>query len=284
MTDFKQKIDFIATIVVENANPNGDPLNGNYPRTDLDGYGIISDVAIKRKIRNRMQDEGQEIFVKSNERIDDGFRSLERRYQSVFTEKGKESDEDVYKRACEKWIDVRSFGQVITFDKKSIGIRGPVSISMAKSLSPVNATSMQITRSTNGQETDKKASDTMGTKPFIDFGVYIVKGSINAFFAEKTGFTKADAGMVKESLRTLFVNDASSARPEGSMDVKDIYWFEHPTKTGVLSSSKVFDMLKYNEIGLLEAKKYEDYEIRIDEEKRTHAESLGLVVDHSHGL
>ena len=284
MTDFKNKIDFIATIVVENANPNGDPLNGNYPRTDLDGYGIISDVAIKRKIRNRMQDEEQEIFVKSNERINDGFRSLERRYQNVFTEKGKESDEDVYKRACEKWIDVRSFGQVITFDKKSIGIRGPVSISMAKSLSPVNATSMQITRSTNGQESDKKASDTMGTKPFIDFGVYIVKGSINAFFAEKTGFTRADAAIIKESLRTLFVNDASSARPEGSMDVKDIYWFEHPTKTGVLSSSKVFDLLQYNEIGLLEAKKYEDYEIRLDEEKRAHAESLGLVVEHSHGL
>ena len=284
MTDFKNKIDFIATIVVENANPNGDPLNGNYPRTDLDGYGIISDVAIKRKIRNRMQDEEQEIFVKSNERINDGFRSLERRYQNVFTEKGKESDEDVYKRACEKWIDVRSFGQVITFDKKSIGIRGPVSISMAKSLSPVNATSMQITRSTNGQESDKKASDTMGTKPFIDFGVYIVKGSINAFFAEKTGFTRADAAIIKESLRTLFVNDASSARPEGSMDVKDIYWFEHPTKTGVLSSSKVFDLLQYNEIGLLEAKKYEDYEIRLDEEKRAHAESLGLVVEHSRGL
>lgn len=284
MTDFKNKIDFIATIVVENANPNGDPLNGNYPRTDLDGYGIISDVAIKRKIRNRMQDEEQEIFVKSNERINDGFRSLERRYQNVFTEKGKESDEDVYKRACEKWIDVRSFGQVITFDKKSIGIRGPVSISMAKSLSPVNATSMQITRSTNGQESDKKASDTMGTKPFIDFGVYIVKGSINAFFAEKTGFTRADAAIIKESLRTLFVNDASSARPEGSMDVKDIYWFEHPTKTGVLSSSKVFNLLQYNEIGLLEAKKYEDYEIRLDEEKRAHAESLGLVVEHSHGL
>lgn len=278
------KIDFIATIVVENANPNGDPLNGNHPRTDIDGYGIISDVAIKRKIRNRMQDEQHEIFVKSNERIDDGFRSLEKRYQNVFTKKNKEDDEDVYKRACEKWLDVRSFGQVITFDKKSIGIRGPVSISMAKSLSPVNATTMQITRSTNGQESEKKASDTMGTKNFVDFGVYLVKGSINVFFAEKTGFSTADAAIIKESLKTLFVNDASSARPEGSMDVKDVFWFEHPNKTGVLSSSKVFDMITYKELNLLEAKKYEDYNIHLDEEKRAHAESLGLVVEHSYGL
>ena len=284
MTDFKHKIDFMATIVVENANPNGDPLNGNYPRTDLDGYGIISDVAIKRKIRNRMQDEGEEIFVKSNERINDGFRSLEKRYQNVFTKKGKELDEEVYQGACQRWLDVRSFGQVITFDKKSIGIRGPVSISMAKSLSPVNATSMQITRSTNGQESEKKASDTMGTKNFVDFGVYLVKGSINVFFAEKTGFTEADAAIIKESLRTLFVNDASSARPEGSMDVKDIYWFEHPTKMGVLSSSKVFDMLTYEELDLLESKRYEDYNVHFDEEKRAYAESLGLVIKHSHGL
>ena len=284
MTDFKNKIDFIATIVVENANPNGDPLNGNHPRTDIDGYGIISDVAIKRKIRNRMQDEQHEIFVKSNERIDDGFRSLEKRYQNVFTKKNKEDDEDVYKRACEKWLDVRSFGQVMTFDKKSIGIRGPVSISMAKSLSPVNATTMQITRSTNGQESEKKASDTMGTKNFVDFGVYLVKGSINVFFAEKTGFSTADAAIIKESLKTLFVNDASSARPEGSMDVKDVFWFEHPNKTGVLSSSKVFDMITYKELNLLEAKKYEDYNIHLDEEKRAHAESLGLVVEHSYGL
>ena len=284
MTDFKNKIYFIATIVVENANPNGDPLNGNHPRTDIDGYGIISDVAIKRKIRNRMQDEQHEIFVKSNERIDDGFRSLEKRYQNVFTKKNKEDDEDVYKRACEKWLDVRSFGQVITFDKKSIGIRGPVSISMAKSLSPVNATTMQITRSTNGQESEKKASDTMGTKNFVDFGVYLVKGSINVFFAEKTGFSTADATIIKECLKTLFVNDASSARPEGSMDVKDVFWFEHPNKTGVLSSSKVFDMITYKELNLLEAKKYEDYNIHLDEEKRAHAESLGLVVEHSYGL
>ena len=186
MTKFEQKVDFIVTVQVVDANPNGDPLNGNYPRTDLEGLGIMSDVSIKRKIRNRMQDMKHDIFVKSNDRVDDGFRSLQKRYQNVFSP--KDIDDEIYKLACEKWLDVRSFGQVITFDKKSIGIRGPVSISMAKSLSPVNITSMQITRSTNGMEAEGRSSDTMGTKPFVEYGVYLSKGSINAYFAETTGF------------------------------------------------------------------------------------------------
>lgn len=282
MTKFEKKIDFIVTISVENANPNGDPLNGNYPRTDLDGYGIMSDVSIKRKIRNRMQDLGHNIFVKSNDRIDDGFRSLEKRYQNKFNP--KDDDESIYNAACEEWLDVRSFGQVITFDKKSIGIRGPVSISMAKSLSPVNITSMQITRSTNGMDSDKKGSDTMGTKPFVDFGVYIVKGSINAYFAEKTGFTSEDTEIIKDCLKSLFMNDSSSARPEGSMDVKEVFWFTHPSKIGVLSSSKVFDLLKYETHNLLEVKSYDEYKIHLDEEKLAHAKSLGLIVEHENGL
>ena len=137
------KVDFLMTIEVKNANPNGDPLTSNMPRIDSLGYGIISDVCIKRKIRNRMQDqfkendlgEGYDIFVKANDRIDDDFKSLEKRYKAYFD---KEKDNEVIERSMnEKWIDVRSFGQVVIFNKKSIGIRGPVSISISKSLDPV---------------------------------------------------------------------------------------------------------------------------------------------------
>ena len=124
----ENKVDFIMTIEVNNANPNGDPLAGNNPRIDSKGYGEISDVCIKRKIRNRMQDEGYEIFVKSRERQDDGFNSLEERYNEFF--KGEKDNLVVEKGFNEKWIDVRTFGQVITYEKKSIGIRGPVSISI----------------------------------------------------------------------------------------------------------------------------------------------------------
>lgn len=112
------KVDFIATIEVRNANPNGDPLAGNMPRTDSSGFGLISDVAIKRKIRNRMQDQGYEIFVKSRDRSDDKFTSLKKRFEDVFT--SKDSDEKIEKEANEKWLDVRTFGQVITYYKKSI--------------------------------------------------------------------------------------------------------------------------------------------------------------------
>jgi Cas7 group CRISPR-associated protein Csh2 len=144
------KVDFIATIEVRNANPNGDPLAGNMPRTDSHGFGLISDVAIKRKIRNRMQDQGYEIFVKSRDRSDDKFTSLQKRFENVFTD--KDSDEKIEKETNEKWLDVRTFGQVITYHKKSIGIRGPVSISMAKSLSTVTPITLQITRSSNSME------------------------------------------------------------------------------------------------------------------------------------
>lgn len=285
MSNFEHKVDFIVTIQVKDANPNGDPLNGNYPRTDLEGLGIMSDVSIKRKIRNRMQDMDQDIFVKSNDRIDDGFRSLQKRYQNIF--KSSDMDDEIYRRACEKWLDVRTFGQVITFDKKSIGIRGPVSINMAKSLSTVNITSMQITRSTNGMKAEggaSKSRDTMGTKPFVEYGVYLIKGSINAYFAEKTGFSKADADVLKESLRTLFENDSSSARPEGSMDVKEIFWFTHPSKLGVISSSKVFDILTYKELDSFDVHSYEDYQIHLNEEKIEEAKLLGLKFEHIYGL
>ena len=263
-----KKRDFILTVEVRNANPNGDPLNGNMPRTDYNGYGEISDVAVKRKIRNRWQDMGMEIFVKSNDRINDDCRSLEKRFENKFGKNTKETDEKIYLDSCKEWLDVRSFGQVITFQKKSIGIRGPISISLAKSISPVIVQTMQITRSTNGEEKEGKASDTMGSKHYVEYGVYVIKGSVNCFFAEKTGFTEEDLKYLKESLQTLFVNDASSARPEGSMTVKELFWFEHGSKLGVVSTAKINELLKYDiEDNMGTFTKYSDYNIRLDDEK-----------------
>jgi CRISPR-associated protein Csd2 len=242
MSILSKKIDFIALVSVNRANCNGDPLNGNRPRTDYNGFGEMSDVCIKRKIRNRMQDMGQEIFVQSEERSQDGFGSLSERASSVL--KGIK-DKDVYGAvACEKWLDVRSFGQVFAFksnekDGVSVGVRGPVSIHQAVSVSPVDVESMQITKSVNGESGAKKSSDTMGMKHFVRFGLYEIKGSVNVQLAEKTGFTDEDAQVLKECLRTLFVNDASSARPDGSMEVVKLYWFKHNCKDGQYSSAKV---------------------------------------------
>lgn len=281
----EQKIDFMVTIEVREANANGDPLSGNMPRTNANNQGIISDVAIKRKIRNRMQDMGHSIFVQANDRIEDGLNSLEKRFKAQFS--GKESDEEINEKANQIWLDVRSFGQVFTYLKdRSFAIRGPVSVSMAHSLEPIIISSLQITRSTNGVEPKKaggRSSDTMGTKHFVDYGVYIVKGSINAYFAEKTGFTAEDAEVLKETLITLFENDASSARPEGSMRVREVFWFTHSNKLGNVSSARVFDLLEFDE-EKQDKSSYEDYAIGLKQAELAEFQTKGLKVEILEGL
>ena len=269
MSTLANKIDFVALVSVTRANSNGDPLNGNRPRTDYNGYGEISDVCIKRKIRNRMQDLGYPIFVQSDDRCDDGFGSLSERASSVM--KGTK-DRDVYARtACETWMDVRAFGQVFAFkDTKglSVGVRGPVSVHQAVSLSPVEIESLQITKSVSGEKREKgdaRASDTMGTKHFVRFGLYEIKGSINVQLAERTGFSQEDAEVVRECLRTLFVNDASSARPDGSMEVIRLFWFRHNCKEGQYSSARVHRSVQVRlRDGVDLPTRAEDYEITLE--------------------
>lgn len=281
----EQKIDFMVTIEVREANANGDPLSGNMPRTNANNQGIISDVAIKRKIRNRMQDMGHSIFVQANDRIEDGLNSLEKRFKAQFS--GKESEEEINEKANQIWLDVRSFGQVFTYLKdRSFAIRGPVSVSMAHSLEPIIISSLQITRSTNGVEPKKaggRSSDTMGTKHFVDYGVYIVKGSINAYFAEKTGFTAEDAEVLKETLITLFENDASSARPEGSMRVREVFWFTHSNKLGNVSSARIFDLLEFDK-EKQDKSSYEEYAIGLKQKELAEFQAKGLKVEILEGL
>ena len=281
----EHKIDFMVTVEVREANANGDPLSGNMPRTNAANQGLISDVAIKRKIRNRMQDFGYTIFVQANDRIEDGLNSLEKRFKTQFT--GKESDEEINEKANQLWMDVRSFGQVFTYLKdRSFAIRGPVSVSMAKSLDPIIISSLQITRSTNGVEPKKaggRSSDTMGTKHFVDYGVYVIKGSINPNFAEKTGFSNEDAEVIKEVLVSLFENDASSARPEGSMRVREVFWFTHSNKLGNVSSARVFDLIEYDK-EKQDKDNYDDYSIHLNQEKLAEYEAKGLQVEIIEGL
>ena len=280
MAVLKNKIDFVALVVVNNANANGDPLNGNRPRTDFEGLGEMSDVCIKRKIRNRMQDllEGKgNVFVQSDERSDDGAKSLSERAASL----GKIKDvEEFCKKACEKWVDVRSFGQLFAFKgaSASIGVKGPVSVHQAVSVDPVEIYSMQITKSVNSETKEGKSSDTMGMKHFVKFGLYEIKGSINVQLAEKTGFTDEDAELIKECLRTLFVNDTSSARPDGSMEVVKLFWFKHNCKDGQYSSAKVHRSVKVSlKDGLSYPKSVDDYNIMLEELE-------GLQVDEINGL
>lgn len=270
MSILKNKIDFEVIVAVDHANPNGDPLNGNRPRTTYAGNGEISDVCIKRKIRNRLQDMGENIFVQSNDRCDDGYDSLKKRATSVISD--YKSSDEFAEKACQQWIDVRSFGQVFAFKGKekgegvSVGVRGPVSIHQALSVNPIDINSMQITKSVSGESGDKKGTDTMGTKHMVEYGVYVIKGSINVQLAEKTGFTEEDAEKIKESLRTLFINDASAARPDGSMEVVKVYWWKHNNKIGQYSTAKVHRSLSVClREGVVYPQSIDDYQIELRE-------------------
>lgn len=248
------KIDFAIIISAHHCNPNGDPLNQNQPRTDYDGYGIISDVCLKRKIRNRLQDLGAEILIVPNDRVTDGCMSVKARIDSHESLKNfmkKKDSESFIQESCRIYTDVRYFGQVFAFKPKSGGVsipvRGPVSIGMARSLQTVDILPVSITKSTNNgtpEDGDEyhKDSTTISTKYIIDRGVYVAYGSIFPQLAEKTGFSDEDADLLKNAMATLLENDASSARPSGSMD-SHLYWWTHSSSLGKANSTTVHKSL-----------------------------------------
>jgi CRISPR-associated protein Csd2 len=255
------KIDFAVVFRVKNANPNGDPLNGNRPRATYEGIGEVSDVCIKRKMRNRLMEKGKPIFVQSDDNKVDNHNNLRSRAEAVLS--SEKTPKGIKQKACSAWFDVRAFGQVFPFkagSKKtrkktegetgeekgvSIGIRGPVSVHPAFSLERVEITSSQITKCTSLEgDGINRASDQMGMKHRVDEGIYTFFGSMNPQLAQATGFGEEDAEAIKEVLPGLFENDESSARPAGSMEVLKVVWWQHNCPNGQASSAKVHRSLK----------------------------------------
>lgn len=259
------KIDFAVVFKVVNANPNGDPLNGNRPRITYEGLGELSDVCLKRKIRNRLMEGKHGIFVQSDDNKMDDHASLRSRADAVLS--GIKTPDEIVRKACATWLDVRAFGQLFAFkasggkkgkakgeeemgDDKgvSIGIRGPVSVQSAFSRSRIDVTSTQITKSVSSEgDGTKRGSDTMGMKHRVDRGVYVFFGSMNPQLAVKTGFSNEDSAAIKSVLPRIFENDASSARPEGSMEVLKVVWWQHNCSSGQASSAKVHRSLTVND-------------------------------------
>ncbi len=268
MSVLKNKIDFALIFTAKNANPNGDPLGGNRPRTTSDGFGEVSDVCLKRKLRNRLQELNNEIFVQMDENNNDGKKSLSDRFNdflAILTKEDQKIKEVVAAKACEKWVDVRSFGQVFAFKKVkdtsevSLGVRGPVTIQSAFSVEPIIIESIQITKSVNSETTTdgKKDSSTMGMKHRVNRATYVTYGSISPQLAEKTGFSEADAALIKQALVSIFEGDESSARPSGSMQVLQVAWFVHNNKSGQYSSMKVHNSVRVDNNGNIEIKPLE---------------------------
>lgn len=273
MSVLQHKIDFAVVLRVQHANPNGDPLNGNRPRTDYNGYGEITDVCLKRKIRDRLQEiseNGQpkyKIFVQSDDRKNDDAKSLRDRAEKTLGKKFGTSE--TAKLAQETWFDVRAFGQLFALPSRkgkgkneageegdtgvSIPIRGPVTLQSAFSIQPVEVTSTQITKSVNSEgDGSKRGSDTMGMKHRVDAGIYVFFGSMNPQLAERTGFSGEDAEAIKHVLPRIFENDESSARPGGSMQVLTLVWWEHNSKVGQYSSARVHRTLSVKPNGEIE--------------------------------
>jgi CRISPR-associated protein Csd2 len=293
MLSLQNKIDFALIFHVKNANPNGDPLNGNRPRTDYSGFGEITDVCIKRKIRDRLLESGRDILVQADDRKIDDEPSIRSRAESDRNGLGKPAfgnhakKDETIKKACDKWFDVRTFGHVFALTGNtsgrrgrphadeadegdaggvSIPVRGPVTIQSAFSVEPISTriTSTQIVKSASGEgDGTKRSSDTMGMKHRVDHGIYVCFGSMNPQLAERTRFSDDDAETIKAILPKLFENDASSARPEGSMRVGKLIWWKHGSKAGKYSSARVHGSLKVHSDGTFELKKLDGLEAEI---------------------
>lgn len=231
--------------------PNRDDRDYLYGRLLALADNFEESVLRKQGVKDRPTNAIKSVFVQSDDRSDDGAKSLSDRFNTYLKTLPKDEQKQknvVFGKVCERWLDVRSFGQVFAFkkakdtDEVSIGVRGPVSIQPAFSINPIAIDDVQITKSVNSETTDsgKKSSDTMGMKYRVSGrAVYVTYGSISPQLAERTGFSAEDAEKIKEALVTLFENDESSARPSGSMEVLDVVWFAHNCKGGQYSSAKV---------------------------------------------
>lgn len=274
------KINFTLFVTVKGANPNGDPLNGNRPRSDMDGYGFFSAECIKRKIRNRFQDEGIPILLQNPDRAyfdgcaskrlriekdEDALKLMTALSKKDTKEEGKGSkkqsksslERDFKTLVCQKWLDVRLFGEVFALKDFSSHVLGAVTIFSAKSLDEIDIDGVQNTKIQPAEE--DSSSDTMGMRYSVPFAVYKISGSINVQPAAKNGITEDDVIAFKKALMTLFQNDASSARPDGTMVVNRLFWWEHEAAEPKTRTDQIEDAFKIERIA--NENKFSDYDI-----------------------
>ena len=264
-----------ALLTVSNANPNGDPESGA-PRQFSNGHGYISDVAIKRKIRNRMEQLGYEICAKANIGTEKAQSIKTIIWSNPSISKCKDIDE-MHNLICDKYMDARFFGLLvpqknngnskIAENQTAIGIKGPVTCMIVESVDPIEIENMVITKTYNlNKDGPEKASDTFGmTKDFVRFGVYKLCLVISPYLALKTGFTNEDFDTLKEIIKTLFQNDESASRPAGSMNIKNAWYWEVNEQNIDYDGRNVFDsiVIKKKE-GVNYPEYYGDYDIKIN--------------------
>lgn len=280
----KNRYDFVVLFDVENGNPNGDPDNGNAPRVDLDtGHGIVTDVCLKRKIRNyvetvKEEEEGYRIYIKEGIPLNTSDAqafvelSIDEKKIPALKKEDPTLDKKIRDFMCSRFFDIRTFGAVMTtFVKANLNcgqVRGPVQLGFARSIDPIVPQSLTITRVaiTTEKDAEKKKTE-MGRKEIVPYGLYRAEGFVSANLARKvTGFTEADLELLWEAILNMFEHDHSAAR--GKMAVRDLIIFKHDSELGNAPSYKLFDSVVVEKKNPeTQARCYGDYKVRICEEK-----------------
>ena len=270
----KKRYDFVLLFDVKDGNPNGDPDAGNLPRLDAEtGNGLVTDVCLKRKVRNFVQlakqgEAGYDIFVKEkailNNAIDEAHDS-----EAVKAQK-KDADKTEAARQfmCAKYFDIRTFGAVMSTGKNAGQVRGPVQMTFGRSIDPIISSEHSITRMAvaTEAEAEKQKGDnrTMGRKFTVPYGLYVSHGFISAHLAAQTGFTTDDLNVFWEALEKMFWEDHSAAR--GEMNVRGLYVFEHDSALGSAPAHELFEKIKLErKDSSIPARSFDDYKVSIDE-------------------
>ncbi len=279
----KNRYEFVVLFDVENGNPNGDPDAGNLPRLDPEtGLGLVTDVCLKRKIRNYVElvkedQDGYKIYIKDgvplNRSDAEAFTALNVTEKDIKNAKKKDENLDAKIRdfMCEHFYDIRTFGAVMTtFVKNKLNcgqVRGPVQISFAQSIDPIVPNEITITRTAITTEADAAEKTTeMGRKSIVPYGLYRAEGFVSANLARKTtGFSEDDLNLLWEAIINMFEHDHSAAR--GKMAVRELIVFKHATELGNTPSYKLFDAVHVTKKeGVIAPRAYSDYTVTIDEE------------------
>lgn len=268
------RYEFVLLFDVENGNPNGDPDAGNMPRIDAEtGLGLVTDVCLKRKIRNyvdiaKNESEGYDIYVREgailNVQHKKAYSATEIIPESKKLPKGKEEANKVKSFMCKQFFDIRTFGAVMTTEVNCGQVRGPVQINFARSIDPIVQQEVTITRMAVMSEKDAEKKDReMGRKHIVPYAVYRAEGFVSANLAEKSGFTKEDLELLWEALVNMFDHDRSAAR--GKMSTRKLVIFEHETALGNASAHKLFELVEVSRKDLMRPPRaYSDYEVTVN--------------------
>jgi len=270
-----KRYDFLFLFDVVDANPNGDPDAGNLPRVDPEtGHGLVTDVCLKRKIRNFVAIKGgagNRIYFADgavlNRLHEEGWRSvgLEGEKDKKKLPKDLAKAKAIKDFMCANFYDIRTFGAVMSTEVNCGQVRGPVQISFARSIEPIVTSEHAITRSSVTNEKDLEKERTIGRKFTVPYGLYLAHGFVNPFLAAQTGFNDMDLDLFWDALKNAFQFDQSAARPAGSMTMRRIFVFKHSSELGNAPSHKLFELVRVERRNTSQpARSFADYEIKID--------------------